>query len=317
MRAPTGDQYELTRRTPSGVLRAVITQLAAGIRTLTIDDIDLVEPFDAASSPPSADGIVLAPWPNRVRDGRWTLRHDDGSETVQQLALTEPAKGNAIHGLLRYAPYALAERDESSVTQTAAIYPQPGYPFLIETTVRHELTDDGLRSTIALTNAGTGTAPVAAGAHPYLKIGDVPTASLVLRIAADTHLLSDERGNVTGERAVDATGYDLREGRRVADLDIDDGWSGVHIVDGVVRHSLTAPDGRAVVLWGDEHMRYVQAFTHRSFATLAAGQVAVAIEPMTAPANALNTGDGLRWLPEGETFTARWGIRPVGFPARG
>ena len=35
---------------------------------------------------------------------------------------------------------------------------------------------------------------------------------------------------------------------------------------------------------------------------------AVAIEPMTGPANAFNSGDGLRWLGPGEQFTMRWGI---------
>ena len=60
---------------------------------------------------------------------------------------------------------------------------------------------------------------------------------------------------------------------------------------------------------------YVQLFTHRSFATKQPGEVALAIEPMTAPTNALNSGRGLRWLEPGETWTAVWGIRPEGFAA--
>lgn len=255
MRAPTGDQYELTRTTPAGTLRAVITQVAAGVRTLTLDGAQLTEPFGEDATPPSGDGITLVPWPNRVRDGRWTLQGDDGAESVQQLALTEPKNGNAIHGLLRYAPYTLVDHEEHAVTQTATVYPQLGYPFLLDVTVRHELTDSGLEVTTTIVNQTDRTAPVAIGAHPYLRVDDVPTESLVLRVAADTHLISDERGNVTGSEPVEGTGYDLREGRAVADLDIDDGWADVHLTDGRVEHSLTAPDGRAVVLWGDEHMR--------------------------------------------------------------
>jgi aldose 1-epimerase len=34
---------------------------------------------------------------------------------------------------------------------------------------------------------------------------------------------------------------------------------------------------------------------------------------MTAPANALNTGRGLRWLEPGASWSPRWGIRPSGF----
>jgi Galactose mutarotase and related enzymes len=312
MRSPTGAQYELTHEGTFGTLRAVVTQVAAGLRAFTLGGADLTEPFGEEAVPPSGDGITLVPWPNRVRDGRWILRSVDGAETAQQLALTEPAKGNAIHGLLRYAPYELVSRDARTVTQRATVYPQPGYPFLLDVTVRHRLTDAGLDVTTTVVNAGGRAAPVAVGAHPYLRVGEVPTETLVLRVVADTHLVSDERGNVIGSHPVDGTEYDLRAGRTVAEVEIDDGWADAQPVDGVVQHSLTAPDGRAVVVWGDADMRYVQAFTHRSFGTLPAGSVAVAIEPMTAPANALNTGDGLRWLAPGEEWSVRWGIQPSG-----
>jgi aldose 1-epimerase len=60
-------------------------------------------------------------------------------------------------------------------------------------------------------------------------------------------------------------------------------------------------------------MRYVHVFTPPEFPGAAAdgrspGQ-AVAIEPMTAPADAFNSGAGLRWLESGESWTVRWGIR--------
>jgi aldose 1-epimerase len=69
------------------------------------------------------------------------------------------------------------------------------------------------------------------------------------------------------------------------------------------------------VLWGDESFTYVQVFTSRKLATRPAGAAALAVEPMTAPANALNTGRGLRWLEPGETWKAEWGIRHEGFGA--
>ena len=40
---------------------------------------------------------------------------------------------------------------------------------------------------------------------------------------------------------------------------------------------------------------------------------AVAIEPVSCAVNAFNTGDGLRWLAPGESWSASWGLRPVGF----
>ncbi len=53
---------------------------------------------------PVSAGQVLAPWPNRIRDGRYTF----GGE-VHQLALTEPARHNAIHGLVNWERWRLVE----------------------------------------------------------------------------------------------------------------------------------------------------------------------------------------------------------------
>ena len=301
MRAPTGDQYELE----FGDLTATVTQVAAGIRTLRFAGVDLIEPFAEDATPPSADGIVLVPWPNRVKDGVWEL---DG--VPQRLAITEPALGNASHGLLRFRPYSLLERTESSVTQAATIYPEAGYPFILDTAVTHELDTEGLTVTHTIANRGDRSAPVAVGAHPYLRIGDVPASQLTLTVQAGTRFLTDDRLNVVGEEPVPGTRYDLSAGARVSALDLNDGFGDLQERP---EHILSAADGRRLVLWGDPAFAYVQLFTHRSFATKEKGDVALAIEPMTAPANALNTGTGLRWLEPEETWTLSWGIRPEGF----
>ena len=305
----------LTATTPSGQAMATITEVAAGIRSYALGGIDLVEPFPADTQPPMGAGIVLVPWPNRIRDGVWEQK---GAR--HRLALTEPARSNAIHGLLRFAPYTLISRTAGSVTLAATIFPQSGYPFQLDTEVTYELVDDGLSVTHTLSNVGATDAPVAVGAHPYLRIGGVPTADLVLRVAADTHIDVDERLNPVGESPVQGTGFDLRGGVRVGDLDLDDGFGAVQVAGGRGEHTLTAPDGRSLTLWGDENMRYVQVFTPRIFPTrtgvepAVVGQ-AVAIEPMTAPADAFNSGHGLRWLAPGETWVVRWGIRHAGFTA--
>lgn len=309
MRAPTGDQYELSLTAGGHELRAVITQVAAGIRQLTVDGVDLTEPFPVDATPPSGCGIVLVPWPNRVKDGTW--RHD-GADL--RLALTEPARSNAIHGLLRYRPYVLVDHDDTSVTLSASVFPELGYPFELDTQVHYELTAEGLTVTHTIANVGDTTAPAAIGTHPYLKIGGVPTGELVVRVDAATHLDVDERLNVVGESPVDGTGYDLRGGRRVSELTLDDGFADVAFTDGVARHTVTAPDGRTVTLWADQNFGYVQVYTSRSFRTDTASDVALAVEPMTAPSNALNTGRGLRWIVPGEAWPAVWGIRHGGFP---
>lgn len=299
MNAPTGEQFVITR----GSSRAVITQVAAALREFSIGGIDLTEPYPAESTPPSGDGIVLMPWPNRVADGRWTLNGEP-----QQLDITEVDRSNALHGLLRYTPYTLVERTESSVTLAATVFPQHGYPFLLDTTVRYELVDGGLAVTHTATNRSAAAAPVAVGTHPFLSIGDVPSEELTLTVHASTYFDVDDRLNPIAEVAVENTRFDLRGGVPVAGLELDTAFGGVATVDGVSA-VLRAPDGREVRLLQDENHGYVQVYTTTTFPKKGGPGVAVAIEPMTAPPDAFNSGLGLRWVEQGETWTVGWGIQ--------
>src|SRR5690554_1082337 len=122
MRAPTGEQFLLTGTWGTTTTEAVVTELAAGLRTLAVNGMQLTEPFPESGAPSFGNGIVLVPWPNRVRDGRWTL---NGQE--QQLDLTEPKLGNAIHGLLRNTAYRVTDRSDAAVTLAATVFPQHGY----------------------------------------------------------------------------------------------------------------------------------------------------------------------------------------------
>jgi aldose 1-epimerase len=123
VRAPTGTQYPLSLEADGHRVTAVVTEVAAGIRSLEVDGVALVETFPEGSTPPGAAGIVLVPWPNRVAGGRWML---DGAP--QQLDITEPKYGNASHGLLRYTAYRAVEQDGESVRLAASVYPNTAIP---------------------------------------------------------------------------------------------------------------------------------------------------------------------------------------------
>jgi aldose 1-epimerase len=298
VRAPTGTQFALS----FGSSSAVITEVAAGLRALALDGVEVIQSYPESSTPPKGEGIVLVPWPNRIADATWLL---DGKP--QKLDITEVATGNASHGLLRNTAYRIEEQSPDSITLAASIYPQHGYPFILDTSVRYALTAAGLTVTHTLSNASDAAAPVAVGTHPYLKLGGVPTADLVLTLAAGTVFETDDKQIPTREVPVEGTDFDLRGGRPVAELALDHGFGGVP--EGGAVHSLSAPDGQRVELWGDENFRYVQAYTPQDFPTEQGPGVAVAIEPMTAPADAFNSGEGLRWLQPGETWILSWGIR--------
>ena len=300
MRSATGKQFELTRTGVGGLSRAIITEVGAGLRLLSVDSVDLVESFSEQATPPLGAGTVLVPWPNRVEDGVWRL-----GGVREQLDLTEPDRHNAIHGLLRHTAYTVQQHTAESITLAATLFPQHGYPFQLDTTVRYSLTGSGVTVEHSIANVSQQAAPVAIGTHPYFRIGDVPTRELTLTLAATTHFEVDARLIPIREVPVEGTDYDFRGGRLVDDLRLDDGFGGVIVADGVSRHTLTAPDGRVLTLWQDAAFGYVQAFTTRAFP---GRDLAIAIEPMTAPANAFNSGDGVTWLQPGESWGASWGV---------
>jgi aldose 1-epimerase len=304
--SPMGEHYELRATLGGRSQRAVVTGIAASLRALEVDGIALLQDYPAQSPPPSCAGWVLVPWPNRVAYGTWSY---DG--VPQQLEITEPGSVNALHGLLSGASYTVAKRTSDSITMTADVTGHPGYPFELATSVRYELMEDGLLVTHSVANTGSQDAPVALGAHPFLRLGNVPTEDLTLFINANTHIEVDERLIPTGATTdVGDTRHDFRTGQRVGSVALDDAWSDLHRQpDGGSLHYLEAPDGSRVQLFMDASFGYVQAFTSRIFPSVAGAITAVALEPMTAPANAFNSGEGLRWLAPGETWHLSWGVR--------
>ena len=121
---------------------------------------------------------------------------------------------------------------------------------------------------------------------------------------------NEPRQSAPATAPVVGTAAARRPGPRVGDLDLDTPPRAVAADDeGVRRTTLTAPDGSAVELWQGPAYDHVQVFTPRNFPRDGVPGLAVAVEPMTAPANALATGEGLHWLDEGETLTATWGVR--------
>ena len=296
---PTGEQVLLRRSGESGEVTARIAQVGASLRELTVAGADVVPGYPEGEPTPMASGVVLVPWPNRVRDGRWT---HDGAE--QQLALTEPRFHNASHGLLRTTPYAV-EAAEAEATLRATVFPQSGYPFALETAVTYALVDDGIRVRHELRNVGAAAAPVALGAHPFLAVGDADPADLVLSCSGATWFETDERKLPIAEHPVgEAT--DLRPGRRVGDGLLDRCYTTLaRDADGLARTTLTAPDGRRTTMWQGEGLDFTQLFITDGYPGRA---LAVAAEPMTAPADAFNSGRGLRILAPGESWALEWGI---------
>lgn len=301
---PTGEQLTLRREGAGGLVTATVTELAASLRSLRVDGQALVQEYPDDLPPPGGAGIVLVPWPNRVADARWVL---DGRE--QLLDATEPSTGNASHGLLRNTGYAVQDRSDDTVTLTASVFPQHGYPFHLGTSVHYALQDSGLSVTHTLVNHSATAAPVAVGAHPYLRVGDVPVEELVVTVSGETYLEVDDKQIPVGARPTAGSRYDLRHGGHLDELVLDTAYTDLQEIDGAYRHRLHTRAGESTELWTDLAFGYVHVYTRQGFPGKDGPELALAVEPMTAPADALNSGAGLRWLAPGESWSASWGLR--------
>jgi aldose 1-epimerase len=298
----TGRQLELRADGAS----AVVTEVGASVRMLRLGGRDVLDGVDSGEPALGGQGQALVPWPNRLRDGRYRFA---GREL--QLPLTEPEKGNAIHGLGRFVPWEIAEVAPDHARLGLFVPPQPGYPFALEVEVEHVLDGQGLTVHTTGRNLGGAELPFGAGFHPYVTVGTPRIDETVLQVQAGTRLVTDERGIPTGERvAVAGTECDFATPRPLGAMRLDTAFGDLARDDhGFATVHLRAPDGGGVDLWLDEHHTYLMLFTGDTLPEPERRRRSLAVEPMTCAPDAFRSGDGLRTLVPGQSFTCAWGIR--------
>jgi aldose 1-epimerase len=296
---PSGRQFEIA----FDEQRAVVVEVGGGLRTYSVGAREVVDGYGVEETPTAGRGQLLVPWPNRLQDGCYEF----GGRRLE-LPLTEPERSNAIHGLVRKAPWRLEEQEPHRVLLEHSLKPQSGYPFSLDLAVEYELSADGLTVRMTATNAGVEACPYGAGAHPYLWPGSPSVDDAFLRLPAWTALEADARGIPTGAAAVDGTELDFREPRPIGTTQLDHCFTDLERDgDGRVRFVLTSPqDGTDVSLWADEAFEYVMVYT--GDASPDVNRRSVAVEPMTCPPNAFRNGDALVTLEPGGSHTASWGL---------
>jgi aldose 1-epimerase len=298
--ALTGLQYEIV----AGDYRATVTELGAGLRELAFRGQPVIAGYEADELPPAGAGQLLAPWPNRVDGGRYVF-----GGTEQQLALTEPARGTAIHGLTRWMPWTVVSHDASAVRLRNAPHGQQGYPFALEIEAEYRLeSGTGLHVAITARNRGSHPAPYGTGQHPYLTVGTSSVDDCELTLPAESWLPLDDRGIPSGPaESVEGTPYDFRKPRLVGTTQLDTALTGLRRDSGGRAWAHLTAGRTGVALWADQGYRWLQVFTGDPLGP-ELRRKAVAIEPMTCPPNAFVTGDDLLVLQPGEAVTRAWGI---------
>jgi aldose 1-epimerase len=284
---------------------ATIASVGASLRELTWQGRHLVVPFAADEVRPAYRGAVLAPWPNRVVDGRYVF---DGVE--HKLALTEPDRGHALHGLAVWQDFEVVSHQPGTLALAMTVPPQAGYPFRLELVVTYSLTEQGLTISLATTNTGQGPAPFGASIHPYLCAGSGVVDDWILSLPAASVL------TVTPDRLIpldvhpvidQADQFDFRRPRIIADTFLDHAFTDLSAgSDGMFTARLTDGAGAGVtMMWGEE-CRWVQVHTADRPDDEEVHRIGLAVEPMTCPPDAFNSGQDLMILPAGGSTVVQW-----------
>jgi aldose 1-epimerase len=299
--APSGKQIAIS----VGDQQAVVVEVGGGLRSYRAGGRELVDGYGADAMSGSGRGQVLIPWPNRLQDGTYEF---DGRR--HQLPLNEPERRNAIHGLVRWAAWTVAEQEPHRAVMAYMLHPQPGYPFTLGISIEYLLSDSGLQVRTTATNFGAEACPFGAGAHPYLTLGTPTIDDLMLRAPARTILRSDERGLPIGSEAVAGTAYDFRKPRRIGSIRLDHAFTDLERdQDGIARVALRGSSGGTeVCLWVDRSYPYLMLFTGDALADVDRRRRGLAVEPMSCPPNAFRTGDAVVRLEPGASFTGAWGV---------
>ncbi|GAB3401040.1 aldose 1-epimerase family protein [Flindersiella endophytica] len=300
---PSGQQYPIG----GDGYRAVITEVGATLRTLTHGERDLVVGFAADEIRPAYRGAVLAPWPNRIADGSYDF---DGQRL--QVPVNEIARNNALHGLVVWSSWTCARHEPAAVELTYRLHPQDGYPFLLDLSATYSVGADGLRCEFTAVNSGDANAPYGFAPHPYVVAGAGRVDDWTLDLPAERYLdVTPDRLLPKGLEDVAGTPFDFREPRAIGDTFIDHAFTGfASDANGGTRARLTTADGSGVEVRWSAACPWAQIHT-ADRAEPELSRIGLAVEPMTCPPDAFNSGVDLVVLAPGEQHTAAWTIAAV------
>jgi len=302
----------------SGSYEAHVASVGASLRSLTLDGRDLVVPFAADEVRPAYRGATLVPWPNRVVDGEYAF-----AGRTHKLALSDPGRPNALHGLGVWLDFEIVERSEDAVTLAAEIVPQAGYPWRVRIETTYRLDTDGLTQTVVATNESADAAPFGTGPHPYLVAGAAPLDEWTLALPADRVLevTDDQLAPIDLADVTGSTRFDWRVARALGDVEIDHAFTGLGRTDDLATVRLLDPSGTGVEMVWDGACPWVQIHT-ADLPPLADGGVdpghraGLAVEPMTCAPDAFNADRydydaGLIVIAPGASTAASWRIAGV------
>jgi aldose 1-epimerase len=205
--------------------------------------------------------------------------------------------GLPIHGLLAASSRWRVLEHARDRVRAALDFDEPGlldafpFPHVIELDAR--LAHDGLTVRTTVSATGDAEVPLAFGYHPYFALPGVPREQWEVSLPVRRRMLLDERGLPTGQTEPVEPFRGV-----IGERTWDDGFD--QLVPG--EPFVVAGGGRRIEVAFGEGYPVAQVFAPP-------GKELICFEPMTAPTNALVTGNGLRTVAPGERATAQFAVR--------
>jgi aldose 1-epimerase len=245
---------------------------------------------------------LLHPWANRLAQRRFAVAGREVDLDASATPLSLDPNGLPIHGLLAAVGGWRVERHEASgeggvLSATFDFAADEDlmarFPFPHRLAIDAVLNGATLTVETVLTASGDATVPVSFGYHPYLQLPNVPRSEWEIKIPVREHLRLDERMLPTGEREPVRV-----ESGRLGSRTFDDAY-------------MAPPDSAPLVLAGGGRRLEVRFGDGYPYAQVYApdDDDVVALEPMTAPTNALvEGGPELPVVEPGDAYRATYSI---------
>ena len=245
-----------------GRLHQLYVPLAAGSEPLLVAPND---PAEYALRPTRGGSFPMAPWPNRVRDGRFHWRGVD-------YGLRLEGKPHAIHGRVLNVPWQVVARTRT-VCEMSVDFDE-GWPWQGRAWQRYALGPDSLRMKMEV-RAARGPFPAGCGWHPWFRRHLPGGADIRVTVPAARRYVLD--GQIpTGECVPPKGAHDLTSGAPLGDRRLDDCYASL--------------DGPILIDWGKLALTmdircdepHVMVYTPPE---------AVCIEPQTCAPDAFNLAE--------------------------
>jgi aldose 1-epimerase len=300
-----GEAREIILKSSSGVSLTCVPDFGANIRELfllknnhPIQVLDGFKTFEQLQQNEKSRGIFLIPFPNRIKDGKYSF---EGKE--YPLTITKPKEQNAIHGFLWNRKFELTEsvlQENSATIELQHHYhgDYAGFLFPFLTDLILNLTASELKITVAITNTGKTNMPLGIGWHPYFSF-QKNVNDLLLQIPASDILETDERMIPTGNRKI----YnEFQELQKIENNLFDTCFKFLQAEKTYETKIFDAVTNTTIILWQEITFPYLQIY-------IPPERNSIAVEPMTCPANAFNSKENLLTLKPNEKFEGSFGVR--------